>query len=151
LLSEESNSNYDKISFLPNGNVLKESINNPTLGQKTIKYLQVNNKKWKNSVIGGDDAQVKNNTDHIWMYWRQELVIDDEKYNLDDRKGTIGNQCEVSEDGNMVAIEFDYNEYGNGQKENKSGKYILIGDRNGIQKEIKVGAGLIQKIALDNE
>jgi hypothetical protein len=106
LLSRENRDTSTNLSFLPNTNVLKEST------KDTKQCLKINGIDRKNSIVN-HNPQTRYNANHVWMWngWK-ELVIDDKIYDLNKHQGNINNQVEVSEDGNMVAIDFNYNEQG---------------------------------------
>jgi len=129
---------------------------------KVIRRKRGNNSKQIVSVEGKervtiieDDSHNSNlsfNKNHIWTRNLKELVIDDKRYDLNKRQWTIADHCEISESGNVVAVDFNYHEEGLGQEiKPKRGKYMLLGDKNGIQKEIKLGEVRIKKIAVDDE
>lgn len=146
-VSEEKSEDNLYMKMLPNGDLVKFTKDSKS------KKVQINNKKWVNA-IEDFNIQTQNNEHHFWIWNPKELVIDDKKYDLTGKKWAISNHCQVSEDGNVVAIDFDYNEewgYWVDYTKLKRGKYMLLGDRNGIQKEIKLGEEWINKIAVDDQ
>ncbi len=150
LLSDEYIGEAWNIRVLPTWDIIKTIPKKE--GSKNKEQIIVNNKNWTNE-IDDDNTKMQNSTNHLWVWNKNEIIIDDKKYNLGGRVWKISDHCQISENGNIVAIDFNYDETGvfDQHKEVKKWKYILLWDKNGIQKEIKLGEEWIQKIVVDDE
>lgn len=150
LLSEDCAGDNWVIDVLDNGKMLKQTVK--ITNNETKRHIQVDWRDWGNDVVD-QNVEILHNQNHIWMWNPWELIIDDRKYDLSESKGHLSNECQISENGNVVAIDFDYNEAMTFGEETKSkrGKHILLGDKNGIKKDIIVEDSWIKKIAVDDE
>lgn len=108
-------------------------------------WIKINNNYWNNK-ISEYWSWMGNNWKDVWLWDNEEIVINDKKYPLWNRKWEI-KSVQFSKDGQQVMISYDYDRVNSDRK----WYHILLGNAQWIQKEIPNTFGWVLTMVVQNE